>query len=242
MTTVSDADLDLLLELSDVDAELARIAATLADLPEQQAVDVAVERRTTLVKEGDALRVEVTTAEAEQRRLQRDVDQYRERLDHERARLYGGGITNAKEMQSVEAEIASTESRIDEREMAMLESMEQVEDLESRIEERARLAEQTAAEIVELESARDAAAQKLLADQAEMQVQRDRLREQLGEDALAAYDTARGRFTAGAAVGELSGRSCSACRIELPHAEINELRDGPPLATCPNCRRLLVVR
>ena len=75
-----------------------------------------------------------------------------------------------------------------------------------------------------------------------MQVPRDRLREQLGEDALGAYDTARGRFAVGAAVGELQGRSCSACRIELPHAEVNELRDGPPIASCPSCRRLLVVR
>ena len=75
-----------------------------------------------------------------------------------------------------------------------------------------------------------------------MEVQRDRLRDQLGEDALTSYDAARQRFRAGAAVGELTGRSCSACRIELPHAEVNELRDGPPLASCPSCRRLLVVR
>lgn len=242
MVTVTDDDLDLLVELSDADAELARIAATLDDLPEQRAVDEARARHREVVRAGDALRVEVTTAEAEQRRLERDVDQYRERLAAERSRLYGGEVTNAREMQSVEAEIAATEARIDEREEAMLESMEQVEGLEERIEEAARTAEQVEGEIAELETARDTAAQGLLARQAEMGAQRDRLRHGLGEDALAAYDRVRERVTAGAAVGVLGGRSCSACRIELPHAEVNELRDGPPLATCPSCRRLLVVR
>ncbi len=242
MTTVTDDDLDLLLDLSDADAELARVAAQLDDLPEQRAVDDAVGRRDQVTREGDALRVEVTTAEAEQRRLERDVDQYRARLDAERARLYGGEITNAREMQSVEAEIAATEARIDEREEAMLASMEAVEDLESRIEDRARTAEQTSAEITRLEAVRDEAAQALLARRAELSVHRDDLRERLGDEALAAYDRARERFPAGAAVGELTSRACSACRIELPHAEVNELRDGPPLATCPSCRRLLVVR
>lgn len=242
MTTVTEDDLALLLELSDADAELARITATLDDLPEQHAVDEAQTRLTRVVEEGAALRVEVTTAEAEQRRLERDVEQYRHRLDVERARLYGGEITNAREMQSAEAEIAATQTRIDEREEAQLESMELVEGLESDIDERARTAEQTEAEIAELGTARDTAAQSLLADRAEMEAQRDRLRDQLGEDALAAYDRVRGRIPAGAAVGELAGRSCSSCRIELPHAEVNELRDGPPLGTCPNCRRLLVIR
>ena len=242
MATVTEDDLELLLQLSDTDAELARIAARLDDLPEQRAVDEATTRLREVEREGASLRVEVTTAEAEQRRLERDVEQYRHRLDVERARLYGGEITNAREMQSAEAEIAATEARIDEREEAMLESMELVDGLEERIEDRARSAEQTSAEIAELEAARDDAARALLADRAELAAQRDRLREQIGDDAVIAYDAVRQRVTAGAAVGELRGRSCSACRIELPHAEVNELRDGPPLATCPSCRRLLVVR
>ena len=70
---VTDEDLDALLELSDVDAKRARVAATLADLPEQQAVDATVARRKTEVEAGDALRVEVTTVEAEQRRFEREL-------------------------------------------------------------------------------------------------------------------------------------------------------------------------
>ncbi len=242
MVTVADEELDRLLELSDIDARRARIDATLADLPEQRAVDEANERLEAAVKQGDGLRVEVTTVEAGQRKLEREIEQYRTRMAKEQERLYGGEITNAKEMQSVEAEIQATQSRIDEREDQLLEAMEAAEDLAARIEEAARTAEQTRAEITELEAERDEAAQQLHAERAELGVTRDELRDQLGGAALERYDQVRERIPAGVAVGELSGRSCTACRIDLPHAEVNALRDGDPLTTCPNCHRLLVVR
>lgn len=240
--TVADEELDRLLELSDIDARRARIEATLADLPEQRAVDEANQRLEAAVKEGDGLRVEVTTVEAGQRKLEREIEQYSIRMAKEQERLYGGGITNAKEMQSVEAEIEATQNRIDEREDQLLETMEAAEDLATRIEEAARTADRTRAEITELEAVRDEAAQQLLSERAELDVTREELRGQLGASALEQYDAVRERIPAGVAVGELSGRSCTACRIDLPHAEVNELRDGDPLTTCPSCRRLLVVR
>ena len=242
MVTVADEDLDLLLELSDVDAQRARIDARLADLPEQQAVEEAEQRLEAAIKHGDALRVEVTTVEAGQRRHEREIEQFQTRIAKEQERLYGGGITNAKEMQSVENEIDAAQRRVDEHEDALLEAMEAAEDLASRIDDAARTAEQTRAEIVELEAARDEAAQQLLAEKAELDVERERLRGELGDAALAQYDGVRERIPAGVAVGELSGMSCTSCRIDLPHAEVNELRDGDALTTCPSCRRLLVVR
>lgn len=240
--TVADEDLDRLLELSDVDAQRARIDARLADLPEQRAVDEAEERFGAATRQGDALRVEVTTVEAEQRRHEREIEQYRTRLAKEQQRLYGGEIHNAREMQSVEAEIEATQRRVDEHEDELLEAMEAAEDLAARIEDSARTAEQTRSEITELEAARDSAASQLLAERAELDVARDRLRDELGPAAVDQYDRVRARFPAGVAVGELTGMSCSACRIDLPHAEVNELRGGDALTTCPNCRRLLVVR
>jgi hypothetical protein len=239
---VTDEDLDNLVELSEVDASIARLAATLADLPEQHAVVEAEGRRRALVEEGDALRVDIERANAEQRRHERDIDQLKQRLGAEQQRLYGGEITNAKEMQSVEAEIAATQTRVDDHETGLLEAMEHAESLEGQAEERARGVEQTTAEIAELEAARDTAAATILAERAELEVQRDGVREQLSAEPTARYDKVRERVAAGMAVGELSGSACTACRIDLPRAELNELRDGPPLTTCPNCRRLLVVR
>ncbi|MFP4149875.1 MAG: C4-type zinc ribbon domain-containing protein, partial [Nitriliruptoraceae bacterium] len=35
--------------------------------------------------------------------------------------------------------------------------------------------------------------------------------------------------------------ACTACRLTMSRADVGELLAGPPLTTCPQCRRLLVV-
>jgi predicted nucleic acid-binding Zn-ribbon protein len=46
----------------------------------------------------------------------------------------------------------------------------------------------------------------------------------------------------GIAVARLEGARCMGCRLELPRAELEEVRREPPdaLVTCPQCTRLLV--
>ncbi|MGA1774965.1 MAG: C4-type zinc ribbon domain-containing protein [Nitriliruptoraceae bacterium] len=39
----------------------------------------------------------------------------------------------------------------------------------------------------------------------------------------------------------LRDEACTACRITFPRSDLNALLTGPPLASCPNCRRLLVI-
>jgi uncharacterized protein len=58
---------------------------------------------------------------------------------------------------------------------------------------------------------------------------------------LARYEsTAAAKGGIGAA--KLLDVACSACRVELPAERLRELREGPDIGLCPNCRRLLVVR
>lgn len=43
-------------------------------------------------------------------------------------------------------------------------------------------------------------------------------------------------------VSELEGRACSGCGVELQQSQIEQLRHGPDVTTCPVCGRMLVVR
>ena len=54
------------------------------------------------------------------------------------------------------------------------------------------------------------------------------------------YTTVASR-AGGVGAGELIDGSCSACRITLSHVDMDALLNGPPIANCPSCRRLLVV-
>lgn len=234
-------DLQQLLDLQGTDSRLARLEHLLDALPEQQQLEEVEAEHRAVGEEHDARQLELERANAELRKLEKEVDQLAQRREAEQVRMYGGDIHNAKELQSLRAEITSIERRISDHEDAMLEVLERVETAETasaELEQRRSVLEQR---IAELTAARDDAAAGHLAEFGELKVQRDREREAVDAGLLARYDAVRERQGGGVAVGELREGMCTACRIELPLAEVNELRSGPPLTTCPQCRRLLVV-
>jgi len=240
MADVTPEQLELLLALQGTDTRLRRIEHQLDDLPEQQQLDASMERVAALGREHDDVGVELDRAGAGQRQLEREIDVLTQRRDAERVRLYSGAVANAREMKAIEAEIETTERRIDEHEELLLEVLETVEELEGRA---AGLAAEQATErelVTTLTAERDRAAKELIAEQAELAAVREREASDLPGELLHRYEHAAER-AGGTGVGKLVGNACSACRIELSMADVGELYAGPPLTSCPQCRRLLVV-
>lgn len=233
-------ELDGLLALSATDAEVVRLNRRLDQLPEQQDLDTAQAERTRLEEELGDRRLASDAAQSRADREDREVRQLRERLHAEQQRMYGGEINNAKQLQSMRAEIDSVQRRIDEHEETELEAMEEAEQVEAEIADLERRIAEADETIEQLAVRRDEAAQALLAQIAELEATADKQRAPLPADLLARYDDARTRF-GGHAVGRLDGDQCSACGIGLSYADVNELFEGPPLTTCPSCQRLMVV-
>lgn len=177
--------LEGLLELQGTDDRIRRVDHELSHLAEQQALAECAARLAAIGRELEDLELEREKVAAEQRQLEREVDILGQRRDAERARLYGGTVGSAREMQAVEAEIASTERRISEHEDLLLEVLERGEQHDAR---RAALEADRAATIErerELEVARDAAAAGLLAELGERKVERDRQAAALPAELLA---------------------------------------------------------
>ncbi len=240
MAEPTTEQLDLLLALQDTDSRIRRLEHQRDDLPEQQQLDAAEVRVAELVGEHDEVHLELDRAAAQQRQLEREIEVLVERRDAERARLYDGTVTNERELRSVEAEISSVERRISEHEDTLLEVLEQVEGLETRQADLDAALTAARDQVAELTSARDEAAKGILAELAEAAVERDRQAGELDPELLERYRTAAQR-AGGVGVGRLENNTCSACRIGLSMADVGELLAGPPLTTCPECRRLLVI-
>ncbi|MFU8840705.1 MAG: zinc ribbon domain-containing protein [Nitriliruptoraceae bacterium] len=240
MADPTSEELDLLLELQATDHRLRKARHQLDELPEQQLLEDALARAGTLSREHDDVRVELERASARQRQLEREVEVLTQRRDAERARLYDGTVGNAREMKAVEAEIETTIRRIDEHEELLLEVLEAVEALETRAADLVVADEQVRSRATELEQERDEAAKHVLAELGELQADRDRRAAQLPADLLARYEAAAVR-AGGTGVGKLVDNACTACRLTMSRADVGELLAGPPLTTCPQCRRLLVV-
>lgn len=241
--TVADPtaeELEALLALQETDSRLRRVEHQLDELPEQAQLEQAEAHLAELGRQEDDLRIEAERVGAEQRQYEREVDVLRERLEHEQARMYDGSVTNPRELQSLRAEIDSTQRRIAEHEDELLTVLERAEELEARRRALQEGQETTRSRVAELTVARDTAAKELLAERGELQAQRVRQAAEVPEELRQRYEAMADKL-GGTAVGRLDGNSCTACRIEMSMADVGELMDGPPLTTCPQCRRLLVV-
>ena len=233
-------DLDRLLAIQAIDDEVRRLEHQLDGLSEQQELDELL-GQDRLLAEGDAdLREQLERSERDQRQVEAEIDALGQRLVEAQTRLYEGSLTSAREVQAVEAEIASTKRRRSEHEDQLLEIMEVTEGIEGRLSELVAVREALAVRIAERTAARDAAAQELLVRIAEVRVRRDPVAAAIPTDLLARYEQAAIRG-GGTGVGVLRDQACTACRINFPMSEIDGYLTGPPLTTCSQCRRLLVV-
>ncbi len=184
------------------------------------------------------MRLDVGRVQASIKKHEHETALLKTRLEHEQERLYGGGVTNAREHKSVEAEIKAIQDRIDEHETAELEDLERLEELEGRLAEIAADDEAQVGIVAEVEQRRDDAAKELLAEIAEAEAREISQRAEVPRDVLEDYDRVAKREPR--AVAQLKDGSCTACGITLPAIEVNELRRGPTLGTCPCPKELLM--
>jgi predicted nucleic acid-binding Zn-ribbon protein len=233
-------DLERLLALQAIDDEVRRLEHQLEGLVEHQQLDELL-GQDRLLAEGDAdLREQLERAQRDQRQVEGEIDALGRRLEEEQSRLYQGSLSNAREIQAAEAEISSTRRRRSEHEDQLLEIMEVVEGIEGRLAELVAVRQGLAARIGDASGARDTAARELLVRITEVRVRRDPLTGALPPGLLERYEKAAERGS-GTGVGVLRDQACTACRISFPMTEIDSYLSGPPLTTCSQCRRLLIV-
>lgn len=229
-----------LLALQRADSAVLRLTKLIDDLPEQREMASIDERLTVLANMADDVTVEHGTILSRQQREERELDQLTTRLEAESARLYDGSITTARENQAVELEMAQTTRRLGEHEDLLLAIME---DLETSTAQLAGLhAERDtldARKIALAEALQLAAAHHRVAREEALSARKNLLLE-LPLELRERYALAAER-SGGVGAGELIDGSCSACRISLAHADLDGLLRGPPIASCPSCRRILVV-
>lgn len=237
---VETSHIEALLRLQDVETTIRRLERRLEELPEQAALDAATATAGELRSEHDAARVDLELLDAEIRRAEGEISLLQQRRDAERSRMYGGEITQPKELQALRAEIDSVERRIGGAEETTLELMERREEIAATLAELGGRLEELVAEQERLTSARDDAAKEILAGLAEARVAADAERASVPDDLAGRYEASKRRH-GGIGIGRLDAGICTACHFELTPLERSDARDDAPLTSCPQCQRLLAV-
>ena len=229
-----------LLELADLDAELARLDHRRRGLPEVAEL-ARLEARASELK--DALVVtetELGDLTREQSRAERDVEQVRTRIEKDRARLDAGQVSAARELASLQSEIESLHRRQGDLEEVVLELMERKETLDSRHDELTAERDSLGSEMAAVAARRDAAVKEIDEQAAKASDQRGSVASDVPPDLLALYDQIRKTKGVGAAM--LRARRCEGCHLSLNAADLNVIRASAPdeVVRCEECRRILV--
>lgn len=233
--------IDDLLAVQDRDTRLDQLRHQLDVLAERAARDeaaAALDSVDAAIAARDGERADLDKA---RRRLADEVDSLDAKRKAHDETLYGGSVTNARELQDLQEEIASLARRIESLEDEELELMEQIEPLD------AQLADLTGAR-TDRAAALDAAAAALVTAEADLRAQLDAVQAERDDLATAVPDDLRREYdqlrAGGGGVGIarlIGGNQCGGCHLTLSAVEVAAIRKNPDEIThCEECGRLLV--
>lgn len=172
------------------------------------------------------------------RAAEEEVAAQQKRIEQNQASLYGGAVTNPKELQDLQMESESLARRLSELEDFQLEAMT--------VHEERQAAKKNADEALAAVEAQLAGEHEaLFAEQAQLREQSQRQQAEreaaIGSVAAADLETYLGlrNSKAGVAVAKVQAGTCSACGAELSAARAQAARSAEELTRCDNCKRIL---
>lgn len=234
--------MEQLLAVQGHDTRITQLETRRRIMPERaEAVQVATADRELEHRVGD-IQNELHRLDRDQERLDDEVAGLQDRSEQTDKALYSGAVTNPRELQALQEEIASLARRIGELEDKELEIMVGREPLE---EEDAELSDQRE----QLEKRSTDLATRITVAEAEIDAEleaeaaaRTASAAVVAPDLLAEYESLRADLD-GVGVARLEhGTTCGGCHMKLSAVEVSRIK-GLPADTriiCEDCGRLLV--
>ena len=223
--------------LQELDLALDRLQEDKAGAEEELSSGLSIERVETAFQEENERLVQVQS----QHKLQQlETETLRERSTRLEAQLYGGEVTNPRDLESLEQEVNQVRGSLEQQDAELLELSVQSEESQNRRDS------------LEKELSDDRAAWEIR--QAELQVhverwnsevetvstQRKDLADTLDPSTVQHYEGLR-RAKRGLAVAKVERGLCQACRMALPTQQQQRVRIGRQTVLCSSCGRILIL-
>lgn len=228
-----------LLELSELDAELSRIAHRSGHLPEQQDRERIQADHVAASDRLAALELALEDLDAQAGRFESEIDAVRQREDRDRA-LLDSGQTNAKQVVDLQHELETLQKRQSSLEDSLLELLEQREQLQAQATTEAKAVEELAADLTRVQETLDTALAEIETTRGQRAASRDELAASIDGELLTLYE--RQRASGGVGAAPLRGGQCGACRIEIDRGELARISAAAPeeVLRCPECNAILL--
>lgn len=229
-----------LLDLADLDSRIGQLRHQLRSLPEHKAIAELESNRAELTNAARDAQILVDDLTREQRKADADVEQVKARRERDRSRMSQGLITNPKDLERMNHELASLERRITSLEDDELEVMERLEAAQTHLDHCTTELAESDARLSELTKARDEKGAGINEELTAAEAQRTVETAGLPEDLLTLYERIREKKGIGAAA--LRARECGGCNMKLNAADLAVIAKAPAdqVVRCEECSRILV--
>ena len=239
--TASPDQQQALLDLQGLDTKLLQLKHKRAGSPEiSQAQDLEVELGSIKMRLV-AAKTETSDLKLNQLKAESDVEQVVARAKRDQDRLDAGAVSAAKELESLQHEIATLAKRQAELEDIELEIMQQYEDAQQAVIDLEADEIAITEKLAQVTQARDDAFADIDFESYSIIQQRTELSSGLPGDLIALYDKIRADHD-GIGAALIHRGSCQGCHITIDAQEIDHIRNLAPdaIARCDQCRRILV--
>ncbi len=234
------ADQLRLLDVQELDAKADLLAHRAATLPQRAEADRLAAELALIGDRVVVIETEVSDIEREVAKAEADVEQVRQRAARDQARL-NAGVGTAKELESLQHEMASLARRQTELEDLELEVLERLEAAQAALSGIAAERDDKRSRHGALEQEAAGLLADLERDRAYALESRAAVAAGLPTDLLALYEKIRAREN-GVGAAALHQRRCQGCRLELTASDVSRLREAPAdeVLRCEQCQRILV--
>jgi predicted nucleic acid-binding Zn-ribbon protein len=226
-----------LYDLQELDWQIAARDKSLVDVRARLADESVLASATARLKGLEAQLAQQSSARQE---VEFAAQQLATRLQTVEQRLYGGSVTNPRELTAYgeEKEYLLRQRRVEEDKL--LELMVETEELQSARDEArrqvSRLEGERKAEVAELLKAQD----RLTAELTGLHETRKDMTAEVPPGVLSLYESLR-KSRNGHAVAKVERGLCQGCRLALPTMELQRVRNSQDIVQCSSCRRILVI-
>jgi uncharacterized protein len=227
-----------LLEIAELDAELARLTHRAGRLPEREYYDRMQTDQVAASDRLGALQIALEDLDAQVSRFESEIDAVRQRADRDHSLLHS--VSDARQLADLQHELETLQRRQSSLEDSLLEVMERHEALQEQQNAALAAIEVLQADLAGAKQALDDVLTEIDDTRRQRSSRREELTAALDPELVALYE--RQRAGGGPGAGPLQGRRCGACRIEIDRGELSRISAAADddVLRCPECGAILL--
>ncbi|MFT3715534.1 MAG: C4-type zinc ribbon domain-containing protein [Gordonia sp. (in: high G+C Gram-positive bacteria)] len=228
-----------LLDLADLDAQIARTRHLLNNLPEVEQL-LGIDERLEVAKD-DVARAEVAVADLQREYEKTDAELtgMTEHAQRDQAQLDSGALSH-KALTELQHEMSGLARRRDALESELLETMEQQEATGAELDRAKAAVEELTVQRADTEAARETSSAETAGKLDDLTGRRETIVADLPPELVTAYDRLRTQGRVGA--GLVRQRRCGACRLELDPVTLGRIAAAgeDDVLFCEECGAIMV--